>query len=336
MAMVRFVNSLVDPLQTTYFARSIASLAQQIQLPLWFVELRHQATHEDLPSLGVLRDAARQALDWLCTNYWSPALSSSTSLPPLDLSPLRALLLTTYKSLSKLTLRDASLVGRTRGEMRACLGEVERKRPTPRSPTLSPDLLALWTPLITHLDSLPSSSSGSTFSDVLIKRGIDILCASEAEGGEGKERDKSYLAALGLIDSLLASRLQSPSPSLAEDPALKDLIDRTTPLLALARQVAQTSSSSFGPKIDSAEEATSLIDSLLARSAELSSHLSPPSPSITPSTAHSAAQEAKDEKGEGGREGWPRKVEGWKKRPIGFLPAGGFGGLDLKPLLAVQ
>ncbi|BGP35531.1 rRNA-processing protein las1 [Rhodotorula toruloides] len=130
MAIVRFVNSLVDPLQTTYFARSIASLAQQIDLPLWFVELRHQATHEDLPSLGVLRDAARQALDWLYAHYWSPALSSSSSLssslPPLPLEPLRHLLLTTYKSLSKLTLRDASLVGRTRGEMRACLGEVER------------------------------------------------------------------------------------------------------------------------------------------------------------------------------------------------------------------
>jgi len=56
----RFVNSLVDPLQTAYFARSIASLAAQLGLPLWFVELRHQATHEDLPRLSVLRDAARQ------------------------------------------------------------------------------------------------------------------------------------------------------------------------------------------------------------------------------------------------------------------------------------
>ncbi|GEM11119.1 amino acid transporter [Rhodotorula toruloides] len=136
MAIVRFVNSLVDPLQTTYFARSIASLAQQIQLPLWFVELRHQATHEDLPSLGVLRDAARQALDWLYTYYW--------------------------------------------------------KRPNSRNPSLSPDLLALWTPLITHLDSLPSPSSAVSFSDILVKRGVDILCA-----GEGEMADKSYAACVG-------------------------------------------------------------------------------------------------------------------------------------------
>lgn len=56
----RFVNSLVDPLQTTYFARSMATLAAQLGLPLWFIEVRHAATHEDLPRLPVLRDAARQ------------------------------------------------------------------------------------------------------------------------------------------------------------------------------------------------------------------------------------------------------------------------------------
>lgn len=75
----RFVNSLVDPLQTTYFARSIASLAQQIQLPLWFVELRHQATHENLPSLGVLRDAARQvSLRALLRRFLSRGLVPAT------------------------------------------------------------------------------------------------------------------------------------------------------------------------------------------------------------------------------------------------------------------
>lgn len=38
----------------------MASLAAQLGLPLWFVELRHAATHEDLPGISVLRDAARQ------------------------------------------------------------------------------------------------------------------------------------------------------------------------------------------------------------------------------------------------------------------------------------
>ncbi|KAG8897615.1 rRNA-processing protein las1, partial [Tulasnella sp. 417] len=60
LAIVRLVNSLVDPLQQGIYARPIAAIAAQIGLPAWFVELRHQATHEDLPSLLVLQEAARE------------------------------------------------------------------------------------------------------------------------------------------------------------------------------------------------------------------------------------------------------------------------------------
>lgn len=58
-AIIRLVNGLVDPLQLGTYARSIASIAAQLNLPAWFVELRHSATHEDLPSIEVLRQAAR-------------------------------------------------------------------------------------------------------------------------------------------------------------------------------------------------------------------------------------------------------------------------------------
>lgn len=45
-----------------------------------------------------------------------------------------------------------------------------------------------------HLDSLPSpSSSTSTFSDVLVRRGIEIVCASAADGAAA-DLDKSYVA----------------------------------------------------------------------------------------------------------------------------------------------
>jgi len=54
------VNGLVDPLQAGAYARSIASIAAQLGLPSWLVELRHAATHEDLPSLEMLREAARE------------------------------------------------------------------------------------------------------------------------------------------------------------------------------------------------------------------------------------------------------------------------------------
>ena len=59
-ALIRLVNGLVDPLQLGAYARSIASIAAQLGLPAWLVELRHAATHEDLPSLELLRRAARE------------------------------------------------------------------------------------------------------------------------------------------------------------------------------------------------------------------------------------------------------------------------------------
>ncbi|GAA5932670.1 hypothetical protein JCM3775_002206 [Rhodotorula graminis] len=242
MAIVRFVNSLVDPLQTAYFARSIASLAAQLGLPLWFVELRHQATHEDLPRLSVLRDAARQALDWLYANYWLPALSSLSSsstlsplasLPPLSLSTLRPHLLTTYKALLKSSTRDASLAGRLRADIHKCYRDIERwvaenslgggprgregavsaekareralegvaevlwsegglvplakkKRPTPRAPSLPSDLLAVWTPLLAHLDTVYDGQ----LSPLVVRHGLDLLTSPTS----ANELDRSYVA----------------------------------------------------------------------------------------------------------------------------------------------
>lgn len=46
-------------------------IAKQIGMPADFVALRHEATHEELPSLQRLVIAARQALSWLWKVYWS-------------------------------------------------------------------------------------------------------------------------------------------------------------------------------------------------------------------------------------------------------------------------
>lgn len=41
-------------------------------LPQVLVDLRHEATHNELPSLPLLRLAACQALAWLRACYWQP------------------------------------------------------------------------------------------------------------------------------------------------------------------------------------------------------------------------------------------------------------------------
>ncbi|KAI0374539.1 Las1-domain-containing protein [Pilatotrama ljubarskyi] len=126
-AIIRLVNGLVDPLQLGAYARSINKIAQQLGLPAWFVELRHAATHEDLPSLEVLRDAAREAMAWLLPNYFLPTLNPATpSAAPLQ--PLRPLspLLKQYKAFMKATTRDATLRVQYRAEITKLTREIER------------------------------------------------------------------------------------------------------------------------------------------------------------------------------------------------------------------
>jgi hypothetical protein len=49
---------------------SMYAHAAAIGLPEQFVDLRHRATHDDMPGLGVLRPAARRALEWLWERWW--------------------------------------------------------------------------------------------------------------------------------------------------------------------------------------------------------------------------------------------------------------------------
>lgn len=72
MALIRFVNGLLDPTQQSQFAIPLHTLAQRVGLSSWFVDLRHWGTHErELPSIDMLRLAAKEALEWLWEHYWN-------------------------------------------------------------------------------------------------------------------------------------------------------------------------------------------------------------------------------------------------------------------------
>ncbi|KAI0852216.1 Las1-domain-containing protein [Daldinia vernicosa] len=69
-AFSRFVTGLLDSQQDKQRKMSMYSIAKTIGLPATFVELRHQATHEQLPSLSKLKTAAKKALAWIWDYYW--------------------------------------------------------------------------------------------------------------------------------------------------------------------------------------------------------------------------------------------------------------------------
>ena len=66
MALTRLVNGVVDPLQQKAHAASVHQLALEQGLPASLVDVRHECTHNRLPSLPTLRLGAEQALLWLC------------------------------------------------------------------------------------------------------------------------------------------------------------------------------------------------------------------------------------------------------------------------------
>jgi len=81
MVITRFVNGVVDPLQQFARAVSVKRLAQEIKLPTALVDLRHECTHQRLPSLAGLRLAADEALLWLHEQYWMPQRDVLCQLP---------------------------------------------------------------------------------------------------------------------------------------------------------------------------------------------------------------------------------------------------------------
>lgn len=87
MGIIRFVNGLLDPFQQGTFAISLHHLARNLNLPSFFVELRHMGTHEQLPNINILRIGCNKALNWLFDNYWCDvediALSHTSNEPSM-------------------------------------------------------------------------------------------------------------------------------------------------------------------------------------------------------------------------------------------------------------
>ena len=73
------MTGLLDSYQDKRRKLSMFSIAKTIGLPATYVELRHQAIHEELPSLSKLRTAAQKALRWIWDYYWVKLSSQSLS-----------------------------------------------------------------------------------------------------------------------------------------------------------------------------------------------------------------------------------------------------------------
>ncbi|XP_069896322.1 ribosomal biogenesis protein LAS1L isoform X3 [Dipodomys merriami] len=76
MALVRFVN-LISERRTKYTKLPLRYLAQEINIPDWIVELRHELTHKKMPHLNECRKGCQFVLKWLQNTYWCHQLENS-------------------------------------------------------------------------------------------------------------------------------------------------------------------------------------------------------------------------------------------------------------------
>lgn len=71
-AIIRGVNGLTDAALNPYKAQSVHTLACKLDLPNWLVNVRHDASHNELPTLSCLRICATTLLQWLNDRYHVP------------------------------------------------------------------------------------------------------------------------------------------------------------------------------------------------------------------------------------------------------------------------
>lgn len=81
MAIVRLLNGVVDQSHKKR-GQSINDSANSIGIPRLLVDIRHEASHNQLPTLPLLRLASKQALDWLKSHYWEPQKNVFPNIRP--------------------------------------------------------------------------------------------------------------------------------------------------------------------------------------------------------------------------------------------------------------
>ncbi|ESN99103.1 hypothetical protein HELRODRAFT_162594 [Helobdella robusta] len=80
MSITRFINQLLESNQDKKFLVPLHKIAKQMDIPRWLVDLRHESTHQLLPSLPLLRAGADQAISYLkyCMTLCTPPLSTAS------------------------------------------------------------------------------------------------------------------------------------------------------------------------------------------------------------------------------------------------------------------
>ncbi|CAB9499624.1 LAS1-like (Saccharomyces cerevisiae) [Seminavis robusta] len=85
-SILRSINGLADKMQQTrYHAGSVAMLCAELGVPSWLVDIRHDSTHNQIPTLSVLRLSAITLLEYYHQEFWVPRMSHDETAHLMEL-----------------------------------------------------------------------------------------------------------------------------------------------------------------------------------------------------------------------------------------------------------
>ncbi|KAK7372737.1 hypothetical protein VNO80_06124 [Phaseolus coccineus] len=118
MAIMRLVNGAVEKTRKKEVA-SIAVAADAIGIPRMLIDIRHEGSHRELPSLKIVRSASVKALDWLKSYYWEPQSKAI---------PFQGEGITKVKKEIKSKIRELAIFLKVNGSVRSSSSQLKGKR----------------------------------------------------------------------------------------------------------------------------------------------------------------------------------------------------------------
>ncbi|XP_022637637.1 uncharacterized protein LOC106765146 isoform X3 [Vigna radiata var. radiata] len=118
MAIMRLVNCAVEKTRKKEVA-SIAVAADAIGIPRMLIDIRHEGSHRELPSLKIVRTASVKALDWLKSYYWEPQSKAI---------PFQGEGITEVKKEIKSKIRELAIFLKVNGSVQSSSSQLKGKR----------------------------------------------------------------------------------------------------------------------------------------------------------------------------------------------------------------
>ncbi|XP_068487398.1 uncharacterized protein [Phaseolus vulgaris] len=159
MAIMRLVNGAVEKTRKKEVA-SIAVAADAIGIPRMLIDIRHEGSHRELPSLKIVRSASVKALDWLKSYYWEPQSKAI---------PFQGEGITKVKKEIESKIRELAIFLKVNGSVQSSSSQLKGKRSKKQITKILKCVLRLY------------SSFSSEIVSVLLEYLLKALSSSELE-----------------------------------------------------------------------------------------------------------------------------------------------------------